>query len=419
MIDDLIYYAAFVVLISYAGYGLMLMSEKLRDAARQARSDAAQRKILEARLSQILSEVTFGQNRRRYGWVGFRKFTIREKITETDGVCTFELAPHDGKSLQIFFPGQYLTFRFSIPGVNKPVIRCYSISDSPHTDHYRVSVKRIGSSAPDSVPGLVSSYFHDQLKPGSTVDVKAPAGQFFLDMRRISPVVLIAGGIGITPLLSMLNTIIESGSQREVWFFYGVQNSQFHIKKDYLRQLASEHKFIRLHICYSHPKEEDVQGQDYDHAERVSIDLLKRLLPSNNFEYYVCGPATMMEAIIAGLEDWGVPTTRIHFEAFGQATVQRVTETRPEGVQDTPIEVTFARSHKTVPWDPSAASLLEFAETNGIVINSGCRAGNCGTCMTTLRSGQVTYLNKAGVRLQENACLPCIAVPKSSLVLTA
>src|SRR5258706_4173872 len=184
MIDDLIYYAAFVVLISYAGYGLMLMTEKVRDAARQARSDAAQRKILEARVAQILSEVTFGQNRRRYGWVGFRKFTIREKIAEVDGVCTFELAPHDGKPLQIFFPGQYLTFRLSIPGMNKPIIRCYSISDSPHSDHYRISVKRIDSTTPDSAPGLVSSYFHDQVKPGSTIDVKAPAGQFFLEMRR-------------------------------------------------------------------------------------------------------------------------------------------------------------------------------------------------------------------------------------------
>src|SRR5690606_27530064 len=129
--------------------------------------------------------------------------------------------------------------------------------------------------------------------------------------------------VGITPMLCMLNAIVQSGSQREVWFFFGARNRAEHIQKEYLEKIASERENVRLHVCYSRPGPEDVQGKDYQHAERVSAELFKRVLPSSNYDYFICGPGAMMKSITDGLKEWGVPDKNVFFEAFGPATVKK------------------------------------------------------------------------------------------------
>jgi len=252
-----------------------------------------------------------------FSWPGLRKFTIKRKVAEGGGVCSFYLSPHDGKPLPAFKPGQYLTFNMHFRGeardAAKEVIRCYSLSDSPgHTDYYRVSIKKIPPPRdnPDLPPGVASSYFH-QLQEGDILDVKAPSGKFFLDTAQQNPVVLIGGGIGVTPVLSMLNTIAESGLQREVWFFLGVRNQGDHLFKEHLQNLVLEHENIRLNVCYSDPSDNDVEGKDYQHKERVSVDLFKRVLPSNNYDFYICGPPPMMKSLTEGLKKWGVPDDHV------------------------------------------------------------------------------------------------------------
>ncbi len=120
---------------------------------------------------------------------------------ETGDICSFYLEPHDRRPLPSFMPGQYLTFRLNIPGQAKPVIRCYSLSDGPKAEYFRVTIKKVGPppGKADGKPGLVSSHFHDQIEQGDIVDVKAPGGQFFLDPAEDTPAVLIGGGIGLTP----------------------------------------------------------------------------------------------------------------------------------------------------------------------------------------------------------------------------
>lgn len=358
-------------------------------------------------------------------WNGYRKFEVERKVDEGGDICSFYLVPHDRKPLPSFRPGQYLTFQLSIPNQSKPTIRCYSLSEAPGRDHYRVTIKKLSppQDKPGAPPGLSSSFFHDHVDAGDILDVKAPGGHFFLDMATELPVVLIGGGVGLTPVLSMVNAIADSGSKRETWLFYGVRDRAEHVMADHLRRLVLERENLRLHVCYSRPGKGDVQGRDYHHAERVSVELFKRLLPSNNYSFYICGPPAMMESLVPGLEAWGVSKDRVHFEAFGPASVKRAAapsaEKAPAAAAAAAIEVRFARSNKSCAWSATAGSLLEFAEANGIVIDSGCRAGNCGTCLTAIKSGEVQYTQEPGARPEEGSCLTCISVPKASLVLDA
>ena len=358
------------------------------------------------------------------GWNGIRKFTVAKKITQCDDVHAFYLKPHDGRPLAAFKPGQYLTFQLDLPGRDKPLVRCYSLSDSPHQkDYYRVTIKKEKAppDKPDLPPGAGSSFFADVVKEGDILNVKAPTGHFSLDMTRTNPVVLIAGGVGITPMLSMANAIAASGSKRETWFFFGVRNQREHIHKAELEKLAAENENIHLHVCYSKPGEKDVKGRDFHHEGRVGIELLKELLPSSNFEYYLCGNGAFMKSITDGLEAWGVPDKDVYFEAFGPATVKKKTAapTAEETAHLAKINVTFSRSGKTVRWEPSAGNILEFAGAQGVKIDSGCCAGGCGSCVVAIKSGNVDYLKKPDAEPEAGTCLTCVCRPKNDLVLDA
>jgi len=146
-------------------------------------------------------------------------------------------------------------------------------------------------------------------------------------------------------------------------------------------------------------------------------------LPSNNFDFYICGPPPMMESLVRDLGAWGVPEDNVHFEAFGPASVARkappATAPGTEAATVSGISVEFARSGKTLEWSASDGSLLEFAEAQGIAMDSGCRAGSCGTCKTAVRTGQVDYLDEPSAPMESGSCLPCIAIPKSPISIDA
>src|SRR5260221_1661652 len=357
-------------------------------------------------------------------WNGCRKFTVAKKARECEDVCAFYLKPHDGKPLPAFKPGQYLTFQLDIPGRDKPLVRCYSISDGPHhNDYYRVTIKKEKAppERPELPPGIASSYFCEAVKEGDILNVKALPGHFFLDVAKPNPIVLIAGGVGVTPLLCMAHSIAARGSRREAWFFFGVRNGQECIRQAELAKLAAEHDNIHVQICASRPGPNEVKGRDYQHEGRVSIDLLKELLPSNNFEYYLCGNGAFMKSITDGLAAWGVPVKDGYFEAFGPATVKK--KTAPTTATETAflakLEVTFSRSGKTVRWEPSSGNLLDFAREQNVRIDSGCCAGSCGSCLVAIKSGSVDYLKPPDAEPEQGACLTCICRPKSNLVLDA
>ncbi len=350
-------------------------------------------------------------------WLGLRDFRVDRCDTEDElgSIRSFYLVPADGRPLPAFAPGQYLTFQLNVEdaatGRPRPVVRCYSLSDRPGVGHYRVTIKRV------EPPGVSSGYFHDRVKVGDVLAVKAPAGHFRLDEAATGPIVLIAGGIGITPMLSMLGHSLEVSPRREVWLFYGVRNGSEQVMTAPLAALARAHGNFHLHVCYSRPRPGETAGADYQHAGHVDIELLGRELGGSGFAFYLCGPRAMLESLVPALRDWGVPETDIHYEAFGPASVARP-GTAPS-VASTPLAVTFARSERTLVWEGGETSLLELAEKHGLRIESGCRAGGCGTCRTRVESGEVGYDHPPEFDAEPGTCLVCVAVPRSDLVLDA
>lgn len=364
-------------------------------------------------------------------WAGLRVFRVARKVAEDTGgtVQSFYLVPNDGRPLPAYRPGQFLTFSLEIPtatGSTEQVIRCYTLSDAPQADAYRISVKRVSG-------GKMSNFLHDHIGVGDELRVRAPSGHFHIS-QGAAPVVLIAGGIGITPALSMLNWCLANQPHREVWLFYGVHDGTEAIMLPHLEELAAKHRNFHLRLCFSAPRGKDLSrclpdcdggaanGQVTCHHRRIDITLLRLQLPLQPFHFYICGPTPMLESLVPALEDWGVPPARIHFEAFGPASIKRRYATPADAVsavEGSEVIVTFARSGKQISWQPGGSNLLEFAEANGITINSGCRAGGCGSCQTTIQNGEVTYRQPPDYDPEPGTCLMCVCAPKSNVTLEA
>lgn len=363
-------------------------------------------------------------------WSGYREFHVQRKEFEdrSRSICSFYLVPVDGQPLPPFRPGQFLTFQINVDAGNqaKSIVRCYSLSGAPDPACYRVSIKRIGPppDKPEVPAGLSSNFFHDHVVVGSVLAIKAPSGHFYLPEHDPSPIVLIGGGIGITPMLSMLETSLSRAPDREVWLFYGIRNGTEQMMKSRLCDLAQRYPNFHLHVCYSRPNTDDVPGTDFQHASHVNIALLRQTLNLRPYHFYICGPRQMMESLVPAVADWGIDPERIHFEAFGPSTVPRLNKAAKQqpvstGTATDLPKVSFATSSRNQQWDPRADSLLEFAEDLGLSVPSGCRAGSCGSCQTTVISGEVEITKEPDFDVSPGCCLLCISRPKTDLVLSA
>jgi ferredoxin-NADP reductase len=366
-------------------------------------------------------------------WPGWRDFQVvrREFEDAAQTQCSFHLQPVDGGPLKPFQPGQYLTFSLKVPGEvagvageavgDRTITRCYSLSDRPDPTGYRVTIKRMPPPAtqPELPPGVSSGHFHDRVHEGDILQVKAPSGHFFIDPDASVPAVFIAGGIGITPMMSMLRWCVAEQPERRVHLYYGVRSSGDHAFKRVLEDLAAAHLAFKLNVVYGSPGPDDVQGRDYQHAGYVDLALLRRTLPHGRHQFYVCGPPPMMQSLVPALREWGVQADDIHFEAFGPASVRPTgpVSNEPAVATSASIAVRFSRSGRTLTWDAQDANLLDFAERHGLAVDSGCRSGSCGTCQTRLLSGVVTYADRPDHDLPKGQCLLCVGKPQSALVL--
>lgn len=398
--------------------------------------------ILGALLLQLAAfmGLAFGRHWQAYAalreaaaWAGYRPFRVRAKTLEdADGqVCSFELVPEDGQPLAPFLPGQFLTFRLDLPstqGSTSRLVRCYSLSDAPKAEAYRVSIKRaLNGTGVTGVNQHASHYFHDDVKVGSLLQARAPSGHFYLD-RGQEPVVLIAGGIGITPMLSMINWVVQQQPGRELWLFYGVRQAAELVMQAHLEALAARHPNLHLHLCFSASQPASILAlpeRVHHHHGRIDLRLLRSVLPLKPYHFYLCGPTQLLASLVPALESWGVADERIHFEAFGPASIPRkkagLTPSGPVTGSPFigPLAVTFATSGKVCQWWPGMGSLLDFAEANGIDVASGCRSGSCGSCQTTIRAGQVRYAHAPDHIPEPGTCLLCVSTPVSAVTLDA
>lgn len=245
------------------------------------------------------------------GWKGWRAFEIAEVRPESAVITSFVLRPVDGGPVLRHQPGQYLTFWFDIPG-HPPVKRNYSISCAPNDEAYRITVKR-------EQHGLASGWLHDNARPGMVLKVSPPAGEFFLPEQPERPVVLLSGGVGLTPMVSMLETLVAHHPQVPVHYVHGAFNGRLHAMGEHVRQLTAAHSGVRSSTFYEAPTAGETQGFDYDHAGLIDGAWLADKTPIQEADYYLCGPRPFLRALVSDLTQAGVPSDRIHYEFFGPA----------------------------------------------------------------------------------------------------
>jgi ferredoxin-NADP reductase len=358
-------------------------------------------------------------------WSGWRDFRVvrREFEDAAKSQCSFYLQPVDGALLEPFQPGQYLTFSLKAPDGGRTIIRCYSLSDRPEPTSFRITIKRVPPPAdrPELPPGISSGYFHDRVHDGDVLQVKSPSGHFYIDPDASVPAVFIAGGIGITPMLSMLRWCVAEQPERVVHLYYGVRSNGDHAFKKVLEDLATAHRAFTLNVVYASPGSDDLLARDYQHAGYIDLALLRRTLPHGRHQFYVCGPPPMMQRLVPALREWGVQADDLHFEAFGPASVRPTAPltNEPLAAASVNLEVRFNRSGRTLAWDGQDANLLDFAERHDLSVESGCRSGSCGACQTRLLSGAVAYADKPDHDITPGHCLLCVGKPLSALVLEA
>lgn len=242
------------------------------------------------------------------GWRGTREFIVTSKQANSELITSFTFTPVDGGQVATYKPGQYLGIYINAKELANQEIRQYSLSSAPNHSHYRISVKR-------EAQGTVSNYLHDKINIGDKVNLVAPAGDFFLNVNSQTPVTLISAGVGLTPMLAMLETLTQH--QATVNWLHATENGQQHAYKDHVKTLANQHSHIAALTWYNAPTSSDRQAEDYDYQGLIELDKITDQISDPEMHFYCCGPVGFMQFIAKQLIELGVTTDRIHYECFG------------------------------------------------------------------------------------------------------
>jgi ferredoxin-NADP reductase/predicted pyridoxine 5'-phosphate oxidase superfamily flavin-nucleotide-binding protein len=343
----------------------------------------------------------------------WRPLRVTRIEQESRNIRSIYLEPADGAGLPVFQAGQHLPLRFNIGG--EVHIRTYSLSSAPSDDFFRISVKR---------DGLVSSHLHEQIHVGDLLEARAPQGHFTVAPNERRPLVLLAAGVGITPLLSMVREVVYQGLRtrriRPTWFFQSsrtLADQPFRPELD--RLLDNLGDVVRVLRLLSQPEPDAREGEDYDLTGRIDADLLKTILEVEDYDqvdFVLCGPGSFTQGLYDNLRDLDIRDSRIHAETFGPSTLRRKPDPDAVVIEQPPaatvsVPVVFQRSAKEARWQPDGGSLLELAESRGLRPEFSCRGGSCGTCKTRLISGEVNYPQPPAEVPDAGEVLICCAVP--------
>jgi anaerobic selenocysteine-containing dehydrogenase/ferredoxin-NADP reductase len=351
---------------------------------------------------------------RQRSWEGFRPFRITSLKQEADGVLGIHFEAIDGQLLPDFLPGQHVQIRLPFAGEN--ISRAYSLTGAaavPERRSYSIAVRHLRgkTAAGEQFEGQMSGHLHRSLTVGAMVELAAPSGSFVVPTTSPQPVILLAGGIGITPFINLLESLPDH-SDLEVLLHYANLNSSTHAFKDRIRYHQRRLPRLRVFNHYAAPLADDRLGVDYDRADLITAAVVDAALIDRRARVYMCGPPPMMDAFRQGLVERGMPRFDIFSEVFrsppapmaddGRSFVVRFLKSRPEGIR----------------WTPRQGALLPFAEAHGLKLANGCRVGQCESCTVAIVSGKVRHLH--GSEPEDLAtCLACQAVPTEDLALDA
>ncbi|KMK51212.1 dihydropteridine reductase [[Actinobacillus] muris] len=247
-------------------------------------------------------------------WLGWRKFKIAKKVKESAEITSFYLTPSDDGELPQYKAGQYVSVRVFVDELGLKQPRQYTLSDSPKADHLRISVKREDPKG-ELAGGWVSNVLHG-LEIGDEVEVTAPTGNFFL----INPDkqnVFISGGVGLTPMIAMLNQILDAGVPQSVSFIHACRNANVHAMKSHLDEVKAQYPNVNTFVAY-----ETADAGEADLIGRLDLHAVPPEMLPKTADYYLCGPMAFMQLQHQALLDLGIASEQIHLEAFNTGGVQ-------------------------------------------------------------------------------------------------
>jgi len=344
-------------------------------------------------------------------WRG--KLRVVATFQETSSIKTFRMAAPDGRSIPFdYIPGQYLSV--TMPGQSGTLKRSYTIASSPtQRDYVEITVKR-------EEKGAVSAVLHSNVAVGDLLEIEAPRGNLTFTGIEANSIVLIGGGVGATPLMSVLRYLTDRAWSGDVYYLYSCRTSADFLFRDEIEQRQRRH--ANLHVFATMTR---AAGTVWIGPEgRITKEFIAQFVPRiAQCRVHICGPEPMMAEMRRILDELDVPKSQVKTEAFG--TTKRAAPTpsaTPIGPSFAPSAVvTFARSGKTAPL-PAGISVLEAAEGVGVSIDNSCRSGTCGTCKVRLLAGQVTMAVEDGLDPAEKSqgwILACQAQSSANISVDA
>lgn len=349
-------------------------------------------------------------------WTG--KLRVCQIFQETPDVKTFQLAAEHDIGLPFsYFPGQFLTLTLKIDG--KKTKRSYTIASTPTQSHYcAITVKR-------EEQGLVSRFLHDKIKEGDLLEVAAATGKFTFTGEEAKSIVLIGGGVGITPMMGVIRYLTDIGWHGDIFLIYCCRTVQEFIFREELEHLQERHPNLHVFATMTRTTGSVWMGL----KGRLKANIIDHLVPEiSTRRIHVCGPPTMMSAVLTMLKELGVPEELVKTEAFGPAKKPAVSRPVAEAEEGSPVItetkspfVTFKKTGKSenISIDQT---ILELAEAKGVDIDSSCRSGQCGLCKVKLLSGKVTMEcddSLSEEEKQQGLVLACQAKPSENVEVDA
>lgn len=326
------------LLVSFVlGYFAFLAAQLRRQYLSAKQSDELSTQLLKAQI-EATNMLKSQREEARLAWNGYRDFQVHGTVNEAKNITSLYLYPHDRKPLPKFQPGQSLTLRLILPGDDEPVERSFPVSSSPSPDFYRITVER-------NADDPVSNYLHTSVNQHTILKVGAPRGEFCIDATLYRPLAMIAEGVGVAPFVSMIEEAVETDSRRSITLFHSVRNQDEHAMRHHLKALEAQYHNLEVVTIFRDEDESDA----CDHTGPLTVELLRSVLHSNNFDFYVCGSNQMVSSTKTLLRRWGVSRWNL------------TTEILDGSVQETASAEDAGKAPATPPEQSSVVSAIRSA----------------------------------------------------------